>query len=393
VQRQLASLGFEVKGAEDAMDASAVFSRHEKRIAAAAERALVAGLSEASIGRMREHGTAVVADLVCGHGPIVAFRFDMDCLPVSEAKTQEHLPAREGFRSTVEGEMHACGHDGHVAIGIGVGALLASRRNDLSGTVRLIFQPAEEGAMGGARAITAKGLLDDVDHLVCIHLGLGAASRTFVARAFFLATSKFRISFTGRGAHVVNSPETGRNALLAAASAALDLHAIAPHGQSWFSVNVGVLHAGDEQGVTPPWATMDVGLWAETAEAHDYVVARLHAILAGIGTSWEVEVKVEQIGGAPAAAEDSALGALACRVADQLGIFDHVQDTLVCRAGEDATVFLNRVAETNGRGIYALIGSDLAAGHHAPDFDFDERSLTTGAALLTALASHLLAPA
>jgi aminobenzoyl-glutamate utilization protein A len=208
----------------------------------------------------------------------------------------------------------------------------------------------------------------------------------------FLATSKFRIRFEGRAAHVVNSPETGRNALLAAAAAALALHSVAPHGGAWFSLNVGVLHAGDEQGVTPSWATMDVGLWAETKDAHDYVVERLHAVVEGTAAAWDVRVSAEQIGGAPAAIEDADLAELACRIAAQLPTFTRVEDTVVCRAGEDATVFLNRVAEQDGRGIYVLIGSDLAAGHHAPDFDFDERSLVSGTALLTALGQHLLAP-
>lgn len=245
--------------------------------------------------------------------------------------------------------------------------------------------------MGGARAITARGLVDDVDYLISTHLGLGARSGEFVARAIFLATSKFRVRFTGRGAHVVNSPESGRNALLAAAAAALQIHAIAPHGQSWFSVNVGVLQAGDEQGITPPWATMDVGLWAETMDAHDYVVERLHAILAGTAATWNVQVATDQIGGAPTAFEDPKLGTLACQIAETLPTIKRTTDMQICRAGEDATVFLNRVADKNGHGIYVLVGSDLAAGHHAPTFDFDERSMATGAGLLGAIASHLLA--
>jgi aminobenzoyl-glutamate utilization protein A len=393
VQRQLTALGFQVHVAEEAMDAASVFSRHQERIAASAERARACGVDDAFVQRLQEAGTAVVADLQCGEGPTVAFRFDMDCLPVTESTEADHRPTLEGFRSLVEGEMHACGHDGHVAMGLGIGSLLSQRRGEMSGTVRLIFQPAEEGALGGARAITARGFVDDVDYMICTHLGLGAEGGEFVARASFLATSKFRVRFTGRGAHVVNSPETGRNALLAAASAALALHAIAPHGQGWYSVNVGVLHAGDEQGITPPWAVLDVGLWAETGDIHDYVVERLHEVLHGTSATYGVELEIKQIGGAPTALEDAELAELACRIAEQMETVDRVQDAITCRAGEDATVFLNRVAERGGKGIYVLIGSDLAAGHHAADFDFDERSLTTGTAILSAVALHLLRPA
>jgi aminobenzoyl-glutamate utilization protein A len=390
LQEKLSALGLDVKIAEEAMDPAAVFSRPEGRIDAAAERALALGVERDLVERLKRGGTALVAELRGGEGPTVAFRFDMDCLPVMESGTPEHRPSRDGFRSLVDGEMHACGHDGHMAIGVGVASVLAARRAELAGTVRLIFQPAEEGALGGARAIAARGFADDVDYLVCMHIGLGAASGEFVARAIFLATSKFRVHFAGRGAHVVNSPETGRNALLAASSAALAAHAMAPHGRGWYSVNVGVLRAGDEQGVTPPWAVLDVGLWAETEVVHDYVVERLRETMEGAGATWGVDVTIEQIGGAPAAPEDSELAELACRIAERVPAITLVRDEEICRAGEDATVLLNRVAERGGKGIYVLVGSDLAAGHHAPDFDFDEQSLGTGTALLSALALHLL---
>jgi aminobenzoyl-glutamate utilization protein A len=136
---------------------------------------------------------------------------------------------------------------------------------------------------------------------------------------------------------------------------------------------------------------MDLGLWAETMDAHDYVIERLHAILAGTAASWDVLVATDQIGGAPTALEDPKLGALACQIAETLPTIKRTTDMQVCRAGEDASVFLNRVAEKNGHGIYVLVGSDLTAGHHTPTFDFDERSLVTGTGLLSAIASHLLA--
>jgi aminobenzoyl-glutamate utilization protein A len=390
IQRELDALGLTVRIGGSAMDVDAIYSCDETRIEASAERARQQGVDSDLVDQLQREGTAVVADLVCGEGPTVAFRVDMDCLPVTEASDVTHLPAREGFRSLVEGEMHACGHDGHVAIGLGVASLLAKRRSSLTGTARFIFQPAEEGALGGARAITARGLVDDVDYLIAIHLGLGYPTGEVVARARFLVTSKFRARLAGAAAHVVNAPETGRNALLAAATAALGLHAIAPHGQGWFSVNVGVLRSGDEQGVTPAWALMDIGVWAETQAAHDYVVARVHEILHGAGSAHGVEVDIEQIGGAPAADDDEQLGQLVSATAAQIPDIDQVRDLIICRAGEDATVFLNRIAEQGRRGVYVLIGSDLAAGHHAHDFDFDERSLVTGTAMLTAVAGHLL---
>jgi aminobenzoyl-glutamate utilization protein A len=387
---RLGALGFEVKVADAAMDIASIYHRHEERVEAAAERAEQAGVDTDLLARMKAGGTAVVADLRRDDGPTVAFRFDMDCLPVLESSDPAHRPAREGFRSLVEGEMHACGHDGHMAIGLGVASVLAAKQSELAGTVRLIFQPAEEGALGGARAICARGFMSDVDYLICSHLGLGAGSREFVARASFLATSKYQVHFSGQAAHVVNSPQLGRNALLAGASAALALHALAPHSGGWHSLNVGVMRAGDEQGVTPPWALLELGLWADAREVHDYVVERLHEIVDGTGRAWGVETSIRQIGGAPAAGEDAELAGIACRIAELVPSIETVRDVVTCHAGEDATFFLNGVAERGGKGIYTLIGSDLAAGHHAPSFDFDERSLSVGTAILGALALDLL---
>jgi aminobenzoyl-glutamate utilization protein A len=244
--------------------------------------------------------------------------------------------------------------------------------------------------MGGAAAITARGLVDDVDHLVCVHLGLGAGTGTFVTRAYFLATSKYRVHFRGRGAHVVNSPQSGRNALLAAATAALALHSIAPHGDGWSSLNVGVLHAGDEQGVTPPSATMELGFWADRTDVHDYVDGRVCEAIAGAAAAYGVEHELVRIGGAPAAVQDGDLARAAELAALATDGVQRVEDAVSGKAGEDANVFLERVAQRGGRGIYALVGSDLADGHHSPQFDFDERSLVIGTEVLSALACDLL---
>ena len=120
--------------------------------------------------------TGVIGLLHCGEGPTVAMRFDIDALGVFEESGECHLPAREGFASVNEGFMHACGHDGHAAIGRGVARVLMEIRCRLHGTVKLIFQPAEEGVRG-AKAIVEKGHLDDVQYLLGSHICLLYTSR------------------------------------------------------------------------------------------------------------------------------------------------------------------------------------------------------------------------
>ncbi len=116
--------------------------------------------------------TGVVGILRCGEGPTVAFRFDMDALPVLECKEEAHYPTKEGFASRNTGVMHACGHDGHMTVGLGTAKILCELREQLHGTVKFIFQPAEEGVRG-AKSIVEHGHLDDVDYVLGAHMGGG----------------------------------------------------------------------------------------------------------------------------------------------------------------------------------------------------------------------------
>ena len=111
----------------------------------------------------------MIGILRCGEGPTVAMRFDIDALGVFEEHDPSHRPAKEGFNSVNEGFMHACGHDGHATIGLGVAKVLMSIKDQLHGTVKLIFQPAEEGVRG-AKSIVDNGHLDGVDYLIGSHV-------------------------------------------------------------------------------------------------------------------------------------------------------------------------------------------------------------------------------
>jgi aminobenzoyl-glutamate utilization protein A len=389
--RELTALGYDVRLGEEAMDPAARYFVHEDRVAASWERAREE-VEPQLLERMAGGLTAVVAELRASDGPTVALRVDTDALPVTESGDPDHRPAAEGFASSRPGFMHACGHDGHMAIGLGVATVLARLRPSLHGTVRLLFQPAEEGTLGGAAAIAARGYVDDVDALLSVHLGLGAQSGEVWSRALFLATSKYRVEFHGTAAHVTNSPETGRNALLAAAQTALALHALPASSRGWYNLNVGVLHAGEEQGVTPRHATMELGFWAENDEVHDWVDARVQEVVAGTAAAFGCGVDVRLIGRAPTCAQDGELAALVRDAAGAVAGFDRVDDVILCRAGEDACHLIKRATETGGRGVYVLVGSDLASGHHTSTFDFDEASLVRGTALVAETARRILSP-
>src|SRR5688500_17638942 len=152
--------------------------------------------------------TGCAAELDGGRpGPTVCLRVDIDALPITEAPAP-HRPSADGWASAAPGVMHACGHDGHVAIGLGIASLLSPLvRDNGAGRLRMLFQPAEEGVRGG-RALVDAGWVHDVDLLLGFHIGFGVPAGTVaVGVRGFLATEKLRVRLQGRAAHAGKAPE------------------------------------------------------------------------------------------------------------------------------------------------------------------------------------------
>ncbi|MBR5289172.1 MAG: amidohydrolase, partial [Clostridia bacterium] len=230
IAKTLAELGYEVlTGRDVCLESARMGVPPEKTTQAHLERVLAQGTPlEYLTDDMREGFTGVIGILRCGEGPTLAMRFDIDALGMLECPEDTHRPTREGFASRNPGMMHACGHDAHATIGLGTAKALMTLREHLHGTVKLIFQPGEEGARG-AKAIVAKGHLDDVDFFIGSHVAPtedlddgDVTPGTYGS----LATTKYDVTFTGLAAHAGGYPERGRSALVAAASAVLALHAI-----------------------------------------------------------------------------------------------------------------------------------------------------------------------
>ena len=386
IVERLRALGWSLQLGDQAMDRAAIYSIPDELVEERF-RAVTHDVERNLLAGMQGGRTAVIATQSFGDGPTVAFRFDMDGLPIEESREETHRPSREGFRSIHEGWMHACGHDGHVALGLGLAEALLRMRSELAGTIKLIFQPAEEGARGGASAIAARGHLDDVDLLVCAHLGLNAtATGTVVCGTTFMGTLKYRATFIGQASHVVLAPEEGRNALLAAATAALGLRAIGAHSDGWYSLNVGVLNAGTEQGVTPATGLIEFGAWCDSPEVQEYVRARALEILAASAAAQGCRLEVDHIGEAPYVEADSDLALELAKIVRGLPQVRETVPLTVCRAGEDATLLLDHVRRRGGEAAYVLVGTDLADGHHTSAFDFDEAALATGVLFLASVA-------
>jgi len=385
----LSNLGYDVKVGREILDESSVMGRDESVIPKEIERATKQGADPKWIERMAGY-TGALAVLNTGKkGPTVALRFDIDAVEVNEAKDDKHRPYREGFSSVNPGAMHACGHDGHAAIGLGVARLLAEKKDSLHGKIKLIFQPAEEGVRGG-KAIAEKGILDDCDFLVALHLGLGLSTGNMAGGvAGLLCTTKFDVFYKGKASHAGAAPNEGRNALLGAANAAINLHGIAPHRNGTSRVNVGVLHAGEGRNVVPPHAMFKVETRGETEEIASYMYQRAMKIVESCALMYELEWTVKQMGESITAKSDEDLVGLICKVAKETGEFDSIESFYNMGGSDDFSWMMKRVQEKGGKASYMVLGSDIEAGHHNEYFDFDERSLLKGVVLMSQLVEKL----
>ncbi|MDR1048384.1 MAG: amidohydrolase [Synergistaceae bacterium] len=391
VAERLNKLGYELTLGLDTMDTSSVMGRpSEAEIDRHIERAKAQSKDPAWIDKMRRY-PGVVGVLRTGRpGPVVSLRFDMDCVDVDETKDPAHLPNKEGFASVNALLTHSCGHDAHTAIGLGVAEALAERKDSLKGEVRLIFQPGEEGCRG-AYAMTQKGVVDGSDYFLAMHIGTGVPSGSFAVNSTgHLCTTKFDVEFTGRPAHAAGSPHEGRNALLAAASAALALYGIAPHRDGAMRINVGVLEAGTGRNVIPGRAVLKAETRGETQAIADYVYGRAQEILKGAALMYGTEAVVTKMGAGTDAKGDAPLVDVISSAVRELGIFDSVLDLVQAGGSEDATWMMRRVQEGGGQAVYTVLGSDISAPHHNGGFDVDEKTFVPGVRALTAVVEKLM---
>ncbi len=312
-----------------------------------------------------------------GNGKVLAIRADMDALPIQELNEVAYCSQHDGI-------MHACGHDGHTAIALGTAYYLNQHRQDFSGTVKIIFQPAEEGP-GGAKPMIAAGVLNnpDVDAIIGLHLWNNLPLGTVGVRAGALmaAVELFRCTIFGKGGHGA-IPHQTVDSIVVAAQIVNALQTIVSRNVNPIDsavVTVGELHAGTAVNVIADTARMGGTVRYFNPDLAGFFKERIQQIIGGICQSHGANYDLDYIHLYPPVINDAGIAALVRSVAEAvietpIGIVPECQTM----GGEDMSFFLQEVP-----GCYFFLGSanpekKLNYPHHHPRFDFDETALPMG---------------
>ncbi|SNR30795.1 amidohydrolase [Halorubrum vacuolatum] len=353
----------------------------EETLAEWHDRAAAAGVDDDVLAATADGHTGCVAVVELGEGPTVGLRVDMDAVSMVESDEPGHRPADEGFRSETAGYMHACGHDAHAAIGLGV--VEAVKASDFSGTFKCFFQPAEEVA-GGGKPMAESGHVDDVEYLFACHLGLGYPTGTVVASATEpLAMAHLTATFEGAAAHAGKDPSGGTNAMQAMATGVQNAYGIARHGDGMTRVNFGRVAGGSASNVIAEEITLDGEVRGETTALMEYTRSELERILYAAAEVHGCDVVIRRISESIRVDSDPVLGALVADVARGVDGVDSVVPEAPLGASEDVTFLMKHVHDRGGRAAYVIVGGDHPTSHQTPTFDVDERSLGVAVELLS----------
>lgn len=326
-------------------------------------------------------------------GPTLLLRFDMDALPVTEE-------TNASYASQTPGVMHACGHDGHTAIGLTVAKILHAQRDQLRGTIKFCFQPSEEGTsgeeVGGAQMMMRDGVLETpkVDMSLALHLWnekpLGWLG---ITRGPVMAGGDlFTVRIVGKGGHGA-IPDAAVDPIIAATQIVNALQTIVARNVSPLDtavVSVTSIHGGTAFNIIPPEVKLEGTLRTFDAGVRRRVIERLEAIINGIAESMgcQAEVDVRRI--TPALVNNDSITSIVQETAKRLLPEAHFDYSYQTMTAEDMAFMQEAVP-----GCYFFVGSNdesrgLNFGHHHPKFDFDEQALVRAAAIMAAAAVDVL---
>ncbi|MGW8144903.1 MAG: M20 metallopeptidase family protein [Anaerolineales bacterium] len=313
-------------------------------------------------------------------GPVILARFDMDALPIQEETGAE-------YASQTQGVMHACGHDGHTAAGLTVARILEAHKEELSGTVKLVFQPAEEG-LGGAEAMVADGVLDNPrpERSLSLHLWndkpvgwIGITPGPAMS-----ASDRFAVKIRGRGGHGA-APHLGIDPVVAGAQVISALQNIVSRNVPPLEsavVTVTSMTGGEAFNVIPEVIELRGTIRSFKSEIRDLVLRRFKKIVTGIAEAMDCQAEIELWKITPATVNDPEMAGRVREVAARILPESELEANERTMGSEDMAYMMDDIP-----GCYFFVGSanheqGLDAAHHHPKFDFDERALPRAAALM-----------
>lgn len=350
------------------------------------------GVPKEFADKVKDANTGLIAIFKNGEGPTIAMRFDIDALPLFETQTDDHYPKKEGFASVNIGSMHACGHDGHATIGVGVGKILDKFKDSFKGTIKLIFQPAEEGVRG-AKSVVKKGHLDDVKYFFSSHIisdENGGGYDLFPGVGGSLATTKLDVEFFGKATHAAASPEKGNNAMLGLGTAIMNIYSIPRHSGGATRVNVGFANAGTGRNIIADHAKFLIETRGATTEVNNYVKDYALNILEGAAKMHNLEYKTFLAGEADSFNSDEDLMEVIRSAAKDLGLNPSPDNKMQSGGSEDVSYMMTRVQENGGLASYMRILTPVSASGHNVSYNFDEQVLTKAASVFAGSAYKII---
>ena len=328
-------------------------------------------------------GTGLVASPSQG-SPTVLLRADMDGLPIHERNNVPYVSRRDGV-------MHACGHDGHVAMGAVAARILAGR--SLRGGVRVLFQPAEEGE-GGAQAVIRDGVLEGVDRVFGVHLWNEMPVGTIGVRTgpLMAAVDRLRIVIHGHGGHGAK-PHRSADPVVAAAHVITALQTVVSRETSPVDsavLTIASIHGGDAFNVIPDEVVLTGTLRTFSKDLRDSLPERIQRISSGVAEGMRCRAEVDVRAGNPAVVNHPGAAEIARRAAVRVVGEAHVIEPEPTMGGEDMALYFEQVP-----GCFVFVGSSnpakgLSEPHHSPTFDFDEDALPIGCEFLLQVAEEAL---
>lgn len=321
-------------------------------------------------------------------GKTIAIRADMDALPIHELNEID-------YRSTVDGKMHACGHDGHTAILLAVAAILSNRRAELTGNVKFIFQPAEEGR-GGAEAMVKEGVMQGVDGVIGLHLmSTSPVGRVGVrAGAVFASADGLVLRVNGKGGHGA-MPHEAVDPIVIAAYLITALQTLISREISPLSpavLTIGTLRAGTAFNIIPEIVEMQGSMRAFSAEQREHLSRRSSELARGIASAMGGSCDAQVYHGTPPCRNDATMTELVFKAAAASVGEEHVDtsEAVMTTSSDDMAYFLDAVP-----GCYFIVGvhndeKGAKYPNHHPRFTLDEDALPIGVEVLTRAAMAYL---